>query len=71
MSMGGKEILIKAVAQSIPVYAMSVFEIPNGVCKKMADAIAKFWWGDDDQGRKMHWSLDGSDVSQIRFVVSV
>jgi hypothetical protein len=55
LSMGGKEILLKAVAQSIPVYAMSVFLLPKNVCKKITDVISQFWWGDDDQGRKMHW----------------
>jgi hypothetical protein len=42
LSIGGKEILLKAVAQAIPVYAMSVFLIPKGVCKRMMDAISKF-----------------------------
>jgi hypothetical protein len=36
--------LLKAIAQAIHVYAMSVFLIPKGVCKKMMDAIAQFWW---------------------------
>jgi hypothetical protein len=55
LSIGGKEILLKAVAQAIPVYAMSVFQIPIGVCKRMTDAIAQFWWGDDENSKKMHW----------------
>jgi hypothetical protein len=55
LSIGGKEILLKAIAQAIPVYAMSVFLIPKGVCKKMMDAIAHFWWGDDENTNKMHW----------------
>jgi hypothetical protein len=42
LSIEGKEILLKAVAQAIPVYAMSVFLIPKGVLKSMMDAIAKF-----------------------------
>jgi hypothetical protein len=52
---GGKEILLKAVAQEIHVYAMSVFQISKGVCKHMMDAIAKFWWGDDENRKEMHW----------------
>lgn len=53
LSVAGKETLLKAVAQAIPVYAMSV--LPKGVCKDMADVIAKYWWGDDENSRKMHW----------------
>lgn len=55
LSIRGKEILIKALAQAIPVYAMSVFQIPIGVCKRMMDAIAKFWWGYDANSNKMYW----------------
>jgi hypothetical protein len=55
LSIGGKEILLKAVAQAISVYAMSVFLIPKGVRKCMMDAISKFWWGDDENSNKMHW----------------
>jgi hypothetical protein len=54
LSIGAKEILLKTIAQAIPVYAMSVFQIPIGVCKKMTDAIAQFWWGDDENSKKMH-----------------
>jgi hypothetical protein len=25
------------------------------VCKRMMDAIARFWWGRDDKSNKMHW----------------
>jgi hypothetical protein len=55
LSMGGKEILLKAIAQAIPAYAMSVFNIPKQVCKAICNAIARFWWGGSDTQRKMHW----------------
>jgi hypothetical protein len=42
LSIGGKEILIKAVIQSIPVYAMFVFLLPKNICKKITDIIAQF-----------------------------
>jgi hypothetical protein len=42
LSIKGKDILLKGIAQAIHVYAMSVFLIPKGVCKEMMDAIAKF-----------------------------
>ena len=44
-SSGGKEVLIKVVAQAVPSYAMSVFKIPMGLCKDIQRAVARFWWG--------------------------
>ena len=55
LSVGGKEILLKAVAQAIPVFAMSVFSLPKGICKEITDIIAQFGWGDDEDHRRMHW----------------
>ena len=52
---GGKEVLIKAVAQAIPTYTMSCFQIPIGVCKDMEALMCKFWWGSQEHKRKIHW----------------
>jgi hypothetical protein len=43
LSIGAKEFLLKAIAQAIHVYAMSVFQIPKGVCKSMMYVISRFW----------------------------
>ena len=54
-SSGGNEVLIKAVAQAIPAYAMSVFKLPKGLCEDIQRAIAKFWWGSNQDKQAIHW----------------
>ena len=55
LSYGGKEVLLKAVAQAIPAYAMSVFKLSKQVTKGITDAMTRYWWGDDDSTKHMHW----------------
>lgn len=50
LSMEGKEILIKSIAQAVPVYAMMVLKIPKNICKGISDTISQFWWGDELEG---------------------
>lgn len=45
LSKAGKEILIKAVAQSIPSYAMSCFKLPASFCDDVERIMRNFWWG--------------------------
>lgn len=47
-SSGGKEVLIKAVAQAVPANAMSVLKIPLAICNDIQRAIVRFWWGSTD-----------------------
>ncbi|KAH9717652.1 reverse transcriptase domain-containing protein [Citrus sinensis] len=58
-SSGGKEVLIKAVAQAIPAYAMSVFKLPLGLCDDIQKAMAKFWWRSKEDKRGIHWARWG------------
>lgn len=48
--------LIKAVHQAVPTYAMSVFKFPSGLCNKLnSSVVAKFWWH-GEKGRKcVYW----------------
>ena len=38
------------------VFAMSIFKISKNICKEMTDAISKYWWGDDDNHKRIHWA---------------
>lgn len=55
LSKPGKEVLIKAVAQAIPTYMMSIFRIPDGLIDEIHSTLARFWWGSKDGDRKIHW----------------
>ena len=54
LSRAGKEILIKVVAQSIPTYTMSVFQIPLKFCSELEALCARFWWGQVGNEQKIH-----------------
>ena len=45
LSKARKEVLIKAVAQSILTYAMGVFQLPIRLCEELDAMCAKVWWG--------------------------
>jgi hypothetical protein len=55
LSQGGKEVLIKAVAQAIPVYVMGIFKLPFGLLDELTKLIRDFWWGMENGKRKTHW----------------
>ncbi|XP_059441970.1 uncharacterized protein LOC132174312 [Corylus avellana] len=55
LSRVGKEILLKAVIQAIPLYCMSVFLFPKGLCREINSLMKKFWWGNQANGSRVHW----------------
>ncbi|KAL0361210.1 UNVERIFIED_CONTAM: putative mitochondrial protein [Sesamum radiatum] len=54
LSQAGKEVLIKAVAQAIPTYAMGCFRLPTSLIKEVQSMISNFWWYNGET-RRIHW----------------
>jgi hypothetical protein len=55
LSVGGKEILIKSVAQAVPTFSMSCFKLPKGLCEHINSMLRKFWWGCKEGQRRTSW----------------
>ena len=55
LSQAGQEILIKAVIQAIPSYAMSCFKFLASLCDEIWSMANRFWWGQRRGERKIHW----------------
>ena len=55
LSKGGKEVLLKYVAQALPTYAMPCFLLPKEIILKLQGVIAKFWWSTKANNQELHW----------------
>lgn len=47
--------MLKSVVQALPVYTMSCFRLPKGLCQQLSKQIAQFWWSNGEKDRKLHW----------------
>jgi hypothetical protein len=56
MSHGAKDTLIKSVIQALPGHIMGVFKLSTGFCEQYEKLIRDFWWGDDENQRRVHWT---------------
>lgn len=64
LSKGGKEVLLKTVAQALPKYAMGVFLLPLNLCQDLEKMMCKFWWKTNSKkDRGIHW-LSWSNMSK-------
>ncbi|XP_028115672.1 uncharacterized protein LOC114313490 [Camellia sinensis] len=55
LSAARRDILIKAVTQAIPIFIMSCFMVPVGLCYEIDSMISHFWRGQREEERKIHW----------------
>ena len=49
------EVLLKAMVQVIPTFAMSCFKLPIGLFQDIEMLIQKCWWDQRGERRKIHW----------------
>ena len=54
LSPGGRLTLIKNVLSSIPILALSIFDVPGVIFEKMNRAMANFLWHDSDNHHRRH-----------------
>ncbi|KAE8727738.1 hypothetical protein F3Y22_tig00005401pilonHSYRG00019 [Hibiscus syriacus] len=54
LSFGGKIYLVKSVLANLPVFYLSLFQMPSKVAKKLNQLIARFIWGIKDISG-IHW----------------
>lgn len=55
LSSAGKNVLVKTVAQALPMYTIQCFLLPKTFCEELNMMTAKFWWSGDPGKRKVHW----------------
>lgn len=55
ISKARREVLIKTVAQAIPIYSISIFKILVALCNTINSSLEKYWWGQTKDEKKIHW----------------
>lgn len=48
ISRGGKLVLLKTAAQTIPNFWMNLFLIPTEICNGLQRQMNAFWWGEEE-----------------------
>ena len=55
LNAAGRDVLLKSVAQAMPIYSMNCFKLSSVTCKKITSSISSYYWGGCPEKRKMHW----------------
>ena len=55
LSKAGKEVLLKAVIQAIPMYTMQCFEFPRTLCDDLERLCGGFWWAQNVENKRLAW----------------
>ncbi|XP_074369747.1 putative mitochondrial protein AtMg00310 [Apium graveolens] len=55
ISRGGKLVLLKTAAQTVPNFWMSLLLVPAEICNSIQRQMNAFWWGGGGSGRGIKW----------------
>ena len=55
LSVGGRDVLIKAVGEAVPIYSLACSKLPDSLLEDLHRMMTRFWWGQRDRERKMAW----------------
>jgi hypothetical protein len=55
LSKEAKGTLVKSVLQAVHAYLMSCFMFTKSQCSKLGSISSRFWWGDSQEQKKVHW----------------
>jgi hypothetical protein len=55
ISLGGRIVMINAVLNSIPIFYLSYYKMPNKVWKKVVRIQREFLWGGPKGGKRISW----------------
>ena len=53
--MAGKATMLQSVLSPLPNFAMTCFELPVSLCKRIQSVLTGFWWDLKDGERKISW----------------
>ncbi|GJU36769.1 reverse transcriptase, partial [Tanacetum coccineum] len=56
LSIAGKEVLIKSVAQAMPMYTMNIFLLPGNIINDIHKSLNAYWVGDGVKENPIWWS---------------
>lgn len=47
--------MLQSILSAIPSYAMTCFQLPISLIKRIQSAITRYWWDDKPGEKKMAW----------------
>ncbi|GJX19512.1 hypothetical protein Tco_0222189 [Tanacetum coccineum] len=56
LSIGGKEVMLKSVAQAMPMYVMNIFLLLDESINEIHRAFNCYWWGNGNKDNLIRWA---------------